>query len=256
MKVDEIIISKGITESYFKELIDSLKSDVIIAGGGPSGLTAAYYLSKKGKKVILLEKALKMGGGLPGGGMMFNKIVVQETSISILDEFDINYEEYKKGYYIASSLETTAQLTSKAIKNGVKILNLITVEDIMIKKGKVNGTVINWTPVEIAKLHIDPITMKSTYTIDATGHDTELVKIVEKKTNGKLLTPSGKIEGEKFMDAEVAEKIIEKNTKEIYPNLFVCGMAANASFGGPRMGPIFGGMLLSGKKVADLILNK
>jgi ribulose 1,5-bisphosphate synthetase/thiazole synthase len=33
-------------------------------------------------------------------------------------------------------------------------------------------------------------------------------------------------------------------------------MAANASFGGPRMGPIFGGMLISGKKVAETIIGK
>jgi thiamine thiazole synthase len=33
-------------------------------------------------------------------------------------------------------------------------------------------------------------------------------------------------------------------------------MCANAAFGGPRMGPIFGGMLLSGKKVAQILLKK
>jgi len=33
-------------------------------------------------------------------------------------------------------------------------------------------------------------------------------------------------------------------------------MAANATFGGPRMGPIFGGMLLSGEKVAREILGR
>jgi len=33
-------------------------------------------------------------------------------------------------------------------------------------------------------------------------------------------------------------------------------MSANATFGSYRMGPIFGGMLLSGKKVAELIAKK
>jgi len=33
-------------------------------------------------------------------------------------------------------------------------------------------------------------------------------------------------------------------------------MAANAVFGAPRMGPIFGGMLLSGQKVARLIAER
>jgi thiamine thiazole synthase len=32
-------------------------------------------------------------------------------------------------------------------------------------------------------------------------------------------------------------------------------MSANAAFGGPRMGPIFGGMLLSGRRVSELILE-
>ncbi len=256
MKLDEIKISKAIVELYFKDLMDSLESDVIVVGGGPSGLTAAYYLSKAGKKVVLLERTLKIGGGMPGGGIMFNKIVVQEASKFILDEFEINYIEYEKGYYVASSVESTAQLTAKAIKAGAKIFNLITVEDVMIRGEEITGAVINWTAVEMAHLHIDPITLRSKFLIDATGHDTEIVKIVERKTGGKLFTETGRIMGEKSMWADVAENLIEENTKEVYPNLFVCGMAANATFGSPRMGPVFGGMLLSGKRVADLILSK
>jgi len=33
-------------------------------------------------------------------------------------------------------------------------------------------------------------------------------------------------------------------------------MSANATFGNFRMGPIFGGMLLSGEKVAKLIMQR
>ena len=44
-----------------------------------------------------------------------------------------------------------------------------------------------------------------------------------------------------------------ENTKEYFPGLFACGMSANNCMGGYRMGPIFGGMLMSGKKVAGLI---
>ena len=62
--------------------------------------------------------------------------------------------------------------------------------------------------------------------------------------------------GEKSMWADVAEETIVRNSKEIAPGLCVCGMCANAVFGGPRMGPIFGGMLLSGKKVAQDLLKK
>jgi len=68
-----------------------------------------------------------------------------------------------------------------------------------------------------------------------------------------LNTSSGKIIGEEAMWAEVGEKTILENTKEVYPGLYVAGMAANAVCGGPRMGPIFGGMLLSGRKAAQII---
>lgn len=53
------------------------------------------------------------------------------------------------------------------------------------------------------------------------------------------------------MWTEGAEKLTLLNTKEIHPGLWVTGMAANAMFGGPRMGPILGGMFLSGAKAAE-----
>jgi ribulose 1,5-bisphosphate synthetase/thiazole synthase len=71
----------------------------------------------------------------------------------------------------------------------------------------------------------------------------------------RLATPSGKIEGEKSLWANAAEASTLENTGEVYPGLFVAGMSANATFGSYRMGPIFGGMLLSGKKVADLVVQ-
>jgi thiamine thiazole synthase len=58
------------------------------------------------------------------------------------------------------------------------------------------------------------------------------------------------------MWAELAERSVVVNTSEVYPGLWVTGMAANAVFGAPRMGPIFGGMFLSGQKVAEEIIRK
>ncbi len=254
--LEETIISKAIIETYLKDLLDFVESDVIIGGAGPSGICAGYYLAKKGIKTVLFESALKLGGGMPGGGMMFNKIVVQKQGLQILEEFGIRYQEHSKGYYVADSLEATACLTDRALKQGLKIFNLIKIEDVVIKDDRVCGVVVNWTSVDMAKLHIDPLTFKSKAVIDATGHPCEIVRIVERKSGERLLTVTGKIEGEKSMWAEVAENLTLKNTREAYPGLYVCGMAANAVFGGPRMGPIFGGMLLSGKKVSEILIGK
>ena len=45
-------------------------------------------------------------------------------------------------------------------------------------------------------------------------------------------------------------------TQEVYPGLIAAGMAASAVAGSHRMGPVFGGMLLSGEKAASLALDK
>ena len=256
MKLQDEKISKIIIERYLKKFVENLNQDVIIAGAGPAGLTTAYFLAKKGFKVSIFERKLSIGGGMWGGGMMFNEIVVGEDGKKILDEFGITYEKYDEGYYTADSVEAITTICSKAMKAGVKIFNGISVEDVMIDKNGVCGVVINWSSVDIAGLHVDPLSVRSKFVVEATGHPLEILKILEKKVDGKLFTKTGKIIGEKSMNAEIGEKTVVENTKEVFNNVYVVGMAANAAFGTNRMGPIFGGMLLSGKKLADILSKK
>ena len=88
--------------------------------------------------------------------------------------------------------------------------------------------------------------------IESTGHAYEICHVVVNKCGGKLRTEGGGITGEKSMWLEVAESKIKENTREVYPGLVVVGMAANTVCGTPRMGSIFGGMLLSGKRAAEV----
>lgn len=254
--LNETVISEAIIDSYQKKLKESLRVDVAIAGAGPSGLFSAYRLAKAGKKVVLFEKKLSIGGGMWAGGMMFNQIVVQEKAKSILDEIGVKTVLYKKNYYLADAVQTVCSLGYQAIKAKATILNGVYAEDVMVKNGKVCGLVINWAAADAARLHVDPLTIQAKVVVDATGHPAEVIKVAEAKSGLQLKTKTKKILGEGSMWADLAEKTVEKNTKEVCPGLFVAGMAANAVFGSPRMGPIFGGMLLSGKKAAELIKRK
>lgn len=254
MKIDEIKITKNIISRFFREFNENLEVDVAVAGAGPAGLTAARYLAKAGMKVVIFERKLSPGGGMWGGGMGFPVVIVQRSSKSLLEEIGVKLVDEGDGYYSADSLESVSKLCSSAIDAGARIFNGISVEDVMIRDDRIGGLVINWSAVEIAGLHVDPLTIKSRYCIDATGHAAEICRIVERKV-GRLGTPSGKVEEEKAMIAEIGEKTVVDNTREVYPGLIVAGMAANTVFGSPRMGPIFGGMLLSGKRAAEIVLK-
>ena len=256
MQLDDVTISRAIVESFMEEFQQAMDVEVAIGGAGPAGMTAGYYLAKEGVKTVIFDRSLRPGGGMPGGGMMFNTIVVQEKAKEILDEFDVRTREYQNNYYIADSVEASAAICFKAVQAGAKIFNLMSVEDVMIRENdRITGLVLNWSAVDLAKLHVDPLSIRSKVVIDATGHASEICHIVVDKLGGKLRTAGGGIMGEKSMWAEVAERNIVDNTKEVYPGLIVAGMAANAVCGAPRMGPIFGGMLLSGRRAAEVAIG-
>lgn len=215
----------------------------------------ARILAEAGKKVLIFERKLGPGGGMWGGGMNFPVIVIQPESKHLLDEIDVKTEDAGDGYYTADSVETVAKLLASSIDAGALYWNAVTAVDVMLRGDRVAGVVINWTGVDLTGMHVDPLTIGAKFVIDGTGHDADICCVTQRKA-GKLDTPTGGVAGERSMWADVGERTVVENTREVYPGLYVIGMAANAVMGAPRMGPIFGGMLLSGEKAAKEILAK
>ncbi|MBP8758187.1 MAG: thiazole biosynthesis protein [Prevotella sp.] len=252
----ETQVSKGIINTYFEKLQSNLDLDVAIVGGGPSGIVAAYYMAKAGLKVALFDRKLSPGGGMWGGAMMFNQVVIQKEAMDIIKDFDINSTPFDDNLFTIDSVESTSSLLYHAVHAGATIFNCYSVEDVVFKDNVVSGVVVNWTPVLREGLHVDPLNIMAKCVIDGTGHDSEICKTVARKNGIRLDTETGAVIGERSLDVIAGEEEVVNGTKEIYPGLYVCGMAASAVSGTPRMGPIFGGMLMSGKKVAEMIIER
>lgn len=260
MLLDDMAISKSIIEAYMQKLLANLDVDVALVGAGPSNMVAGYYLGKAGIKAVIFESKLAPGGGMWGGGMMFNEIVIQDDALHIAEEIGITYRPKGDGYYTVDSVEATSTIASSCVKAGTVIFNLVSVIDVLFREEggqtRVAGLVLNWSPVENLGLHVDPLGIKASYVVDGTGHPADICRIVTRKMDEKLNTKTGDVVGEMPLWAEKGEQFTVANTGEVFPGLYVAGMAANNAFGGPRMGPIFGGMLLSGKKVAEILAGR
>ncbi|AWB10113.1 thiazole-adenylate synthase [Thermodesulfobium acidiphilum] len=246
--VTDVNVSKLILKHYFESITDALTSDVIIVGGGPSGLTAARELGNSGYKVVIMERKLSPGGGTWGGSMSFNKVVIQKDLKDYLNELEIPFVEDLDALVVDSCL-FASQLIAKALKTqNVKLFNLMTVVDLEYTNNAITGVVVNNTGIEIAGLHVDPMVFQTKAVLDATGHDAIAANIYSKRVQLPLRK-------EHFMNAVQGEEDTVNNTKMLANGLFVSGMAANNVDGGSRMGPIFGGMIKSGLKAAKLIME-
>ena len=243
--ISDAEVTRLIMRDYFDMLQSSIESDVIIVGGGPSGLVASYTLAEMGRKVVIMEKRMSPGGGIWGGGKGFNRVVLEREVEYILKEISISASEMD-GYLVVPSVLLASALIKKAVESGVRLLNLFSVEDVYFNSAReLAGVVVNDTAYKNINLHVDPLTFTSKVVLDSTGHDAVVLNCLAKR--GIV-----KISGEDTMNAQLGEQGVIDGTREIYPGLILTGMAAAQFAGTPRMGPIFGGMLISGKKAAEL----
>ncbi|MEM4783766.1 MAG: sulfide-dependent adenosine diphosphate thiazole synthase [Sulfolobales archaeon] len=245
-------ISRAIWRNTARDWLDIAKVDVTVVGAGPSGMTAAKYLAERGFKVVIFERRLSFGGGIGGGGMLLHKIVVDDRVIQILDEFKVKYSrDDEENLYVLDASELMAKLAAGAIDAGAKIIHGLHVEDVIYRENpvRIEGVVLQWSAVVLSGLHVDPLFVRSRAVVDATGHDAEVLRVVAKKVPGVNLV----LAGEKAAYSEKSESLVVENTGRVLPGLYVTGMSVAALYGLPRMGPIFSSMLLSGKRVAEII---
>ena len=247
--VSEASITKAIVEEFSKEFTDYIKSDVIVAGGGPSGLMCARELAKNKVKVLILEANNYLGGGFWIGGYLMNKVTFRSPSEKILEEIGIPYKEVEDGLFVADGPHACSKLIAAACEAGAKIINMTKVDDVVLRNSRVEGVVINWTAVSTLPRAIsclDPVSLESKMVVDATGHDAHVCDALKRR--GIL-----EVKGYGAMDVVSSEDGVYEKTSEVFPGLIATGMAVSSVFGLPRMGPTFGSMLASGKRAAEII---
>ena len=96
---------------------------------------------------------------------------------------------------------------------------------------------------------VDPIGLESKIVIDASGHDSVAVKRLMDRGYVKW-------KGMDPMWVEGSEDAVVNYTDEVFPGLIASGMSVTETHGLPRMGPTFGSMLLSGKRVPEIAMGK
>jgi len=251
--VSEADITRAIVGEFSKQFQEYVESDCLIIGAGPSGLMMGKEIATQGKKVLIVERNNYLGGGFWIGGYLMNKVTVRSPGEKVLQELGIPFKEVSKGLLVADGPYACSKLISAACEAGVKFANMTVFEDVVLREeNRVAGAVVNWTPIQALPRQItcvDPVAMETRMLVDASGHDACVVRKMEERN---LI----KAPGFGAMWVAQSEDLIMEHTGEVLPGLMAVGMAVSTTYKLPRMGPTFGAMLLSGKRGAEITLEK
>lgn len=137
--------------------------DVIIVGGGPAGLSAAYFLSKKGFEVLVLEKGSDIGSKNVFGGRVYSYPLdkhfknyrkkldierwISKEKLSIIckhSTINIEYERYGHEYEESFTIFLPSLLTwisNMVEENGGTIITSTRVDSLIMDDNIVKGII-------------------------------------------------------------------------------------------------------------------
>ncbi len=172
--------------------------DVIVIGGGPSGLMAAIQAARKNKKVLLVEKGPKLGRKLilSGGGRcnVTNRLPVEEIIrhvpgngrflYSAFHQFDnediiaffeklgvhLKEEDHGRMFPVSNSARSVADaMINRMEKLGVTIFMKTPVKKVLYENGKVKGVLLQDGQVKTSYSVIIAVGGKSVPRTGSTG---------------------------------------------------------------------------------------
>jgi len=196
--------------------IDVVSTDVLIIGGGPSGLATAIHLAdtlkQKGlnHRILLIEKGSSIGSHILSGAVIkpdvfkellpdveyaeipFNAKVTKDSTVWLTENGNITFPLHvpymnNTGNYTASLGQLCRYLAVKAQEKGVEIYTGFAVDEILYKGGKVIGAKTKDTGLDHHGNQLENFqagtSVEAKITIFAEGTRGSLAKMLIKKYN-------------------------------------------------------------------------